>query len=413
MVTVDAFRGIRYNPKKVSSLESVVAPPYDVISPKEQIELYERSVYNVVRLILPKGEDESRYSEAGKTFKEWIEEKVLIQDTTPCIYPYYQEFEEGGKKVIRKGFIARVKLEDFSTQNILPHEKTFPKHKQDRLKLILACRANLSPVFAVYSDPEGILERAIDEAISSEKPIADLSNSEGVKNKLWSVSDKSIIEWVKNYMKSRRLLIADGHHRYETALEYRNLRRKESNLVSEENPYEYVMMYISRAEGEGLIIKPTHRVVKRLRIDINELLKRLTESFKVEKIPLCEYSTLNLKPQEFALLTGNSDSVFKFSVKEPLPFRYKNLGVMLLHTLVFGKIISEEESEILYTKSIEEVVSLVKSGQYELGIVLAPISAPDVFEVAMAGEKMPHKTTYFYPKLLSGLVFNPLWETHP
>jgi uncharacterized protein (DUF1015 family) len=406
MVMVNPFYGVRYNPNKIKDFSSVLAPPYDVISPSEQNELYEKSPYNVIRLILPKGEGDEKYARASKTFRRWMGEELLIRDEEPCIYPYYQEFEEDGKTVTRKGFIAVVRLEDFSSKRILPHERTFPKHKQDRLKLTIACRANLSPVFAIYSDPDGLVQRSIEERLP-EKPIIDAVGGDGVKSRLWKVSHGDLISEIKSQMTSRNLLIADGHHRYETALEYRDIQRKRFGMDSEDKPYEYVMMYLCRGEDEGLLIKPTHRVVRSLgHLDIEVFFKKLGERFNLEKVSFNK-GVLPLGPREFAVLTGDSDTVFKASLKEPLPVSYRNLGVMLLHNLVFNEIIKEEEAEILYTKSLKEAIGLVRDG-YKLAFILPSISALDIFEVSMANEKMPHKTTYFYPKLLSGLVFHLL-----
>jgi uncharacterized protein (DUF1015 family) len=407
MVMVSAFRGVRYNSDKIEDLSSVLAPPYDVISPDEQNKLYEKSPHNVIRLILSKGETDEKYIQANETFTKWIGEEVLIQDSEPCIYPYYQEFEEGGKTLTRKGFIAAVRLEDFSSKKILPHERTFPKYKLDRLKLTTACKANLSPVFAIYSDPEGSLQRSIEQKLYH-MPIVEAIGTDGVKSRLWRVSDSGLISEIKSYMLNRNLLIADGHHRYETALEYRDIQRKKSGTNSGNMPYEYVLMYLCRGEDEGLVIKPTHRVVKNLgNLQVEDFLKKLSEKFNAKKVSFNE-GIWALSPREFAVFTGDSDFVFKVFLKQPLPISYNNLGVMLLHKLVFGEILSEDEAQLLYTKSLDEVTNLVRSGEYKLGFILPTLSALDIFEVSMANEKMPHKTTYFYPKLLSGLIFHLL-----
>lgn len=406
MVMVAPFRGVRYNPEKIGALDSVLAPPYDVINSEEQNALYEKSPYNVIRIILSKVEGDEKYVQAAETSRKWAKEGILIRDSEPCIYPYYQEFEENGRKITRKGFISAVRLEDFLSKRILPHERTFSGPKLDRLKLTSACNANLSPVFAIYSDPEGNLERAIEEKLS--EPLIDAVGGDGARNRLWRISDDDLISKIKSAMLERSLLIADGHHRYETALEFRNIQRKKFGTGSGNEPYEYVMMYLSRAESEGLIIKPTHRVVKNLgSIGIEEFLEKLKGRFNVEKISSEGISALS--HQEFAVLI--KDSIFKASLKEPgsrSPVHYKNLAVILLHTLVFDGVIDEEEARIFYTKSLEEVFSLVKSGEYKLGFILPPLRAVDVFEFVSSGEKMPHKTTYFYPKLLSGLVFHLL-----
>ncbi len=408
MAVVTGFQGFRYNPEKIENLSKVLAPPYDVISPEEQEELYGVSPYNVVRLILSKCEGEQKYVKAGATFRDWIADQVLIQEAEPSIYPYHQQFDLDGKKIIRRGFIATVRIEDFSSKIILPHERTFPKPKMDRLKLTLACKANLSPVFSIYSDPEGSIEKAIGENIEDE-PLIDSLYRDGVRNKLWKISDRDIISKIKTTMSDSNLLIADGHHRYETALEYRNQQRNNSGTGSGERPYEYVMMYLARAEDDGLLINPTHRVLKNLgSLDLKDFIQKIGERFNIKRIDFRE-AVSSLGSREFLILSKDTRNVIKVSPKDLYPESFKNLAVMLLHNVVLKEIITEEKSEILYTKSIKEVSELVKSGQYILGFILPPLTASDIFEVVLADEKLPHKTTYFYPKTLSGLVFNPLW----
>jgi uncharacterized protein (DUF1015 family) len=408
MAVVTGFRGFRYNPEKIENLSKVLAPPYDVISPEEQEELYGVSPYNVVRLILSRCEGEQKYIKAGQTFRDWIADQVLIQEAEPTIYPYHQEFDLDGKKIRRRGFIATVGIEDFSSKIILPHERTFPKPKMDRLKLTLACKANLSPVFSIYSDPEGSIEKAIDEHIDDE-PLIDSRYKDGVRNKLWKISDRNLISEIKTTMSDFNLLIADGHHRYETALEYRNLQKNDLGTGSGERPYEYVMMYLARAEDDGLLINPTHRVLRNLdSLDLKGFIQKIGERFNIERIQSKEAASA-LDSGEFVILSKDAENAIKVSPKELYPESFKNLAVMLLHNVVLKEIITEEKSEILYTKSIKEVSELVKSGQYILGVILPPLTALDIFEVVLADEKLPHKTTYFYPKILSGLVFNPLW----
>ncbi|MFI5324133.1 MAG: DUF1015 domain-containing protein [Thermodesulfobacteriota bacterium] len=407
MPEVRGFKGIRYNPDKIKDFGSVLAPPYDVISPREQEEFHESNPLNVIRLILPKGEGDIKYDRAAKSFRDWFLENILIQDPEPSIYPYYQEFEDNGKKFTRKGFIARVKLEDFSTKKILPHERTFPKHKLDRLKLNTACRSNMSPVFSVYSDPDGDIEKLIDEKLP-EKPVFDISYRDGIKNRLWKISDASVISYITDKMTDMSFLIADGHHRYETALEYRNLERAKKDGAGEE-PFDFVMMYISRAEGEGLIINPTHRVIKNLgTYTVDGFLERLREEFKVGKMPV-QAGISDIGYKEFTIVTKDPESTYRVSSPKTAQPDYANLGVMLLHNIVFNKILNEEESGIFYTKYLDEALELMRHGDYELAFILPELRANDIFEVVLAGERMPHKTTYFYPKILSGLTFNPLW----
>ena len=406
MVLVKGFRGIRYNKDRIGDFSKIIAPPYDVIDEKQQDELYERDPLNVVRLILAKGEGEKRYSDASKTFSEWLKQSVLIHDSEPCIYPYYQEFEFEGKKFRRKGLIAAVKISDFEEKAVLPHERTFKKHKEDRLKLTDACRANLSQVFTVYSDKEGNIEKLVDENLGD--PVVDVYNDDDVRNTLWKISDKEILNKVTELFRDKTLLIADGHHRYETAINYRNKRREEEGDPSGEKPYDYVMMYISRGEGEGLVINPTHRVVKTPgKLGAELLRKKLEEYFNIKEIPLNSCSELAYN--QIAVVLEDSENQWLLEPKEKFEKKYNNMAVMILHNIIFRDIISEQEAGIHYTKFREEVFELVKNGDYKLGFLLPKLKSEDIFDVVLDGTKMPHKTTYFYPKTLSGLVFNPLW----
>lgn len=405
MATIKGFKGIRYNPDKVGDLGKVIAPPYDVIDQQEQEVLYQLSQYNVIRLILAKGHEDDRYKNAGATFKEWLSDSVLIQEDLPCIYPYYQEFEAGGEFFTRKGFVATVKIEDFASKKIFPHEQTFRKHKEDRLKLTTACNANMSQVFSVYPDQSGEVEKLIDEAI--DKPIMNTVTKDGVNNKLWKIADQSVINEISLKLMDKNLLIADGHHRYETAINFRNEQRSLNGKNQEEKPFDHVMMYLSRSEGAGLIINPTHRVVKKIGLPEDKLLQRVEKYFDIRQLE--EDKICELAFDQIAVVLSSVGSSYMLSPKLIYTKHYKNLSVMQLHNLIFKEIINEENAEVLYTKSEDELYDLVKNREYEAGFLLPKIKASDIFEVVLDGEKMPHKTTYFYPKILSGMVFNPLW----
>ncbi|MCK5709323.1 MAG: DUF1015 domain-containing protein, partial [Deltaproteobacteria bacterium] len=302
---------------------------------------------------------------------------------------------------------AAVKIEDFSTKKILPHERTFPKHKSDTLKLNIACKANMSPVFSVYSDPEIAIEKLLDEKLKG-KPIFDITNEDGVRNRLWKVSDPDTISFIGNHLEDKSLLIADGHHRYETAIEYRNIQRELNGGVSQDRPYEYVMMFLSNAEDEGLIINPTYRVVKNMgNLDLESFLNMLGEEFNIEKMPYKE-GLSDIGYEEFTILTKDPEFVYRASLKTNKTESPNNLAVTLLHNNVFNKIIDEESAGILYTKHLDEAVQLVRNGEYEIAFILPELRARDIFDVVLTGDRMPQKTTYFYPKILSGLVFNPL-----
>jgi len=408
MPNIIGFRGIRYNPQKIGNLFKVLAPPYDVINKEEQAKLYEDSPYNVIRLILSKCKSEEKYTKAGNTFRNWLDNEILVRDNEPSIYPYYQEFEFNGNSLKRKGLIAAVRLEDFNTKRIIPHERTFPKPKLDRLKLTIACRANLSPVFSIFSDPEGIIDKAIEDRLPK-APLLEGVYRNGVKNLLWKISDEGLISAINKLLSDRAFLIADGHHRYETALEYRNIQRDLSNVGSAIEPYEFVMMYLCRAEDGGLVINPTHRVIKNMgNLETRDFFKALSSRFDIEEKPIDE-ALEALEYNKFAVINNESKEVFVVSPKNQSKDDKMELGVRNLHGKVFGEIIDEEKSEIFYTKSIEEVITLVRSGEYKLGFILPPLRSTDLLELVLRDEKLPHKTTYFYPKVLSGLVFHQLF----
>ena len=405
MAKIRAFKGIRYN-NKINDFSKILAPPYDVINEKQQQEYYDMDPNNVIRLILAKGQGNERYNNASETFKNWLEENILIQDDKPSIYPYYQEFEFEGNKFNRKGFITTVKVEDFDTKTVLPHEQTFKKHKEDRLRLTNACNSNMSQVFSVYSDEEGSVEKLIDENLSD--PIIDVISNEGIRNTYWKISDEDIISKIQQLLANKSLLIADGHHRYETSINFRNQQREKFGESSGDQPYDYVMMYLSRGEGEGLIINPTHRIVKNTGFDtIDDLLLELEEQFSVEKISI--ENAINLKSNQISLITDDPQHTYKLTPKAKADKNYENLAVMVLHKQIFGKIINEETAGIKFSKYEDETIDDVQNGEFKLGFLLPKLNASDIFDVVLDDVKMPHKTTYFYPKILSGLVFNPLW----
>ncbi len=406
MVMVKGFRGIRYNPNEIESFDDVLAPPYDVISPTQQDDFYDKDPLNVIRLVLAKGEGDSRYESAAATYNEWQESGVLLRDQGECIYPYYQEFEENGTKILRKGFIAVVKIEDFSTKQILPHELTFPKHKRDRLKLTTACNSNMSPIFCVYSDPNGSLESEIDKNL--EDPVIDSTGSDGIRNRMWAIDDQDIINQIKTQMADKTLLIADGHHRYETALEYKSVTRSNGDQ-NDDRPADYVMTFLSRAEDKGLIINPTHRVIKNMGdYTLESLLQKLSADFDIVEMGFSE-GISDIGRNEISIISRDQSKSHRLRPKQLSGVSYENMGVMQLHSKVLNKVLDEESSGVVYTKYLDEALDLVANRGYELGFLLSSLDANDIFEVVMDDKRMPHKTTYFYPKILSGLVFNPLW----
>ncbi|MFQ5736132.1 MAG: DUF1015 domain-containing protein [Thermodesulfobacteriota bacterium] len=445
MAEIVPFRGVLYNSGKVGELRGVMAPPYDVISPGKQDELYTRHPNNIVRLILGKSgpedtEESNRYSRAAADLKEWMDSGVLTKDQRPAIYYYKQTFSlPGGGKQTRKGFIARSRLEEFG-KGIRPHEKTLSGPKADRLKLMQACKVNLSCIFSLYSSPRLEINTALDNATAGLEPIIDVVDDDGIENILWRVDDPEIIALVTESMKSKALFIADGHHRYETALNYRNMmREREANPTGDE-PYNYVMMYFSNMDDEGMTIWPTHRVIHSLKdFDGAAFLAECGRYFDIEEFPCAgadeagararflerlvsvgeEKTSLGLHVKGvdvYYLLTIKSKDVMDEVFGDTIPEVFKGLDVTVLHSLVFSRILGltqeaqERQENLIYVKSSAEALSAMKDEKNQLVFLLNATKIEQVKAVAEAGFVMPQKSTYFYPKLLSGLVINQFGE---
>ena len=403
MAEIEPFRGIRYSKEAVEDFSKVIAPPYDVISPQQREELFAKNPFNAVRIELPEGEGKQRYQNANEIYSKWLRDKVLIRDDEPSIYPYYQDFEFEGQRYTRKGFIANLKVEDFDKRIVLPHEQTFRKHKEDRLALTVACNSNLSQIFCVYPDASGEVEEDVDKNIG--EPLVDVIFEEGIRNTLWKISDPKIIERVKSRLADRSILIADGHHRYETSINFRDLKRRETGGNSGQMPWDYVMTYLSRGEGQGLIINPTHRIARKVG---DNLIDNLREDFEVERIAL--ERSLDLGPDQISVVTKDPERTFRLTPKTKREKDYENLAVITLHSQVFRALVEEDKAGVRYSKFPEEVFENVHNGEFEAGFLLPKLKSEDIFKVVLDGTKMPHKTTYFYPKILSGLIFNPLWR---
>ncbi|MBI5809907.1 MAG: DUF1015 domain-containing protein, partial [Deltaproteobacteria bacterium] len=289
MAEIMPFKGVLYNADKVGSLKKVMAPPYDVISPKMQDELYARHPNNIVRIILSKAAPDDapgsdKYSRAASDLKDWVLNGVLVKDVHPSIYYYIQRYAlKDGSKIKRKGFISLVRLAELGV-GIHAHEQTLSGPKADRLRLMQACNANLSPIFSLYSDPRLYVNRLLDAAADKGRPVVDVEDDNGVENIIWRVDDADIIREVSALMAGKALFIADGHHRYETALNYRNLMREKNPHPTGLEPYNYVMMYFSNMDSEGMTIWPTHRVIHGLAgFDGDNLLKECARYFDMQE----------------------------------------------------------------------------------------------------------------------------------
>jgi uncharacterized protein (DUF1015 family) len=433
MPNIEPFRGVLYNPKNIK-ISKVVAPPYDVIPPDMQNALYREDKHNIIRIILGKEEIgdsdlNNKYTRAAQFFNNWLKEKVLVQDETPAVYIYSQEYLQGGRKKIGWGFLARMEIEDPKKNRVLPHENTFAKPKQDRLNLIRQVKANLSPVFTLFEDDHGKIERLL-KNIFRKKPLFDVKK-DGVRNKFWRVDDKEIIKKIAAGMRDKDIFIADGHHRFEVARMYREEMQNKAQSPkpkaqsSGKAGYNYVMMYFAPLDEKGLTILATHRLLKGIDIDVDELLGKLKEYFDIKTVKDEKQLFKKMSPAKkneyvfgvcfknrpFYLLKLKKGIDIDNVIKDNRSKEWKRLDVSILHGIIFDNImdlqdkISHEEG-VVYTRDPNYAISEVKKGNCTAVFFLNPTKVDQVRDIAKIGDKMPHKSTYFYPKLLSGLVIN-------
>jgi uncharacterized protein (DUF1015 family) len=422
---IEPFRALMYNRQVTGDPARVVAPPYDLIGAARQNQLYERSPYNIVRLEL--GREADRYAAAKKTLEDWMAARVVERSARPAIFQYTQSFDVEGRLLHRTGFIARVRLEEFDRGRIVPHEKTFPAAKEDRLRLLTALQINTSSIFGLYSGAHRELER-LREQIAAREPLIDLVDDLGIRNELRPIEADDEIAIVQRELEAPRILIADGHHRYETALNYRRGRRHE-NASIEPAPYDYTMMTLVACDDPGLVILPTHRVVKSLPANaIASFVQRAREVFDVKEIAHRDEFRARLNDSgtgaigvalrenpNYLILRLRDDIAMKAAMPDAPP-EVRRLDVSVLHALVFDGIFGLRADEIRkggnieYTIEIGGALGAVANGQADGAFLMNPPSIKDVERVSDAGATMPEKSTYFHPKLLTGLVMNPLFD---
>ena len=427
MIEVIPFNGLLYNLEIVGSLDEVTAPPYDVISPDQQEALYQKNPHNVVRLIFGKKSDQdsdtdNRYTRSAKVFEGWINEGVLKRDDEPGLYLYSQEYEFEGERFCRVGFFALVKIEDFSVGNICPHEFTLAKAKTDRTKLLNACHANFSPIFGLYSDPEGKIDSFLHEGVKS-KPLSVIDDSK-VVHKLWRLSNSESNKKICDLIRDKKIYIADGHHRYETALAF-SKDNKDKVIGSM-----HVMMFLTNMDSDSMSIFPIHRVVKSpTPFDFAKFLERVTEYFDVipwstevsgaeiksrlqeygkDRITFCAYMG---KERTYTLIAHDPKNILPLLDKSE-PKDLQVLDVMQLHAIIFREILGIDTRDtagqqyVSYKVNSEEAMAMVDVGDYDVAFFINPTQIDEVRRLAGMGIRLPQKATFFYPKLLSGLVIN-------
>jgi uncharacterized protein (DUF1015 family) len=415
MADVQPLRALHYDLANVGPLGDLAAPPYDVIDPTQRAELAARSPYNVVEIDLPNGDDP--YAHAAELFEQWQREGVLVRDDEPAMWVLEQRYHgPDGAERTRRGFFARVRIEEYGPGRIRPHERTHPGPKEDRLRLTRATRANLSPIFALYSDPAGAAYRAL-SAATTQEPWGELTDADGTHHSVWRCADPEAIATARRTLEAAELLIADGHHRYETARAY-------AEEVGGEGDHRYVLMCLVALEDPGLTIFPTHRLVGGLDEQRRSALAEAIErDFASEPVPLEQVAPpAGAGPLELGYLddTGASarlrlrDQAIADTALADMPAPYRTLDTGVLEALLLKGALALSDDDVShlrnfgYARDAAEAARLVESGSFDAAFLMRPTPVEQVREIAAAGVNMPPKSTYFFPKLPTGLVFNLL-----
>jgi uncharacterized protein (DUF1015 family) len=433
MADIRAFRGVRYDLGRVGALSDVVAPPYDVIDPALQRALYDRSPYNVIRLILNKEQptdtaSDNRYTRAANTLRAWQADDVLRTDSARSLYVYHQDFSVEGKTYTRRGFLARVRLEPLGSGRIYAHEETMPGPKADRLRLFHATAMNLSPVFGLYPEADDAVMKRLDAATARALPL-QATDHLGVVSKLWPASDQQVVSAVTGLLGPKPVFIADGHHRYETGLRYLQEKRESGKVRDDEAAANFMLMMLVSMSDPGLAILPTHRLVSGIPpLRADRLAAILQPHFKVERVGEGDRGARDAwelieadGTQELLGLDTVADGVWQTArlLKADAMARlaqdhspaWRGLAVSVLHVLVLDHLLApalQAKPECRYVHLVDEVTTATSAKQCQLAVLVPPATMHHVEQIAGNLEKMPPKSTYFYPKLLSGLVFNPL-----
>jgi uncharacterized protein (DUF1015 family) len=439
MAEVTPFRGVLYNQDIIGNMADVVTPPYDVISPREQEAFYSRHPNNVIRLILGMAQpgDSGKsdiHLRAGEYFDQWIRDHVLLQDSKPAFYLTSVDFRVADASVTRYGVIGRVRLEPFDKGVVLPHERTFSKVKSERLHLMQACHANFSPIFGLYPDGNGVLLK-LRETADSQAPDMEMTDHSGLCHRLWRITDGRIQQYVTHSLNDQPIYIADGHHRYETALNYRDWVRENTPGFDAEHPANFVMMSLSSLKDPGMVIFPAHRLISDVSAkDADDMLAKASDHFDIQRFPVTARSDAAFSALEAAMeanLDRNAIGVYiknraalymlvlKSGVMERLfagemaePLRALDVSVLtrllMMELLGFDQARLDDATKIGYATTVPDAVEAVRKDRADMAFILNPTRIDQVQRVAEKGLIMPRKSTYFYPKVGSGLVFNLL-----
>lgn len=440
MAEIIPFKGILYNPEKINDFAKVITPPFDVISKKDQQKFYESHPNNIIRLILGKSgqkdtSQNNRYTRAADQFNNWLSDGIITQDAKPAFYLTAIDFSFENKKVTRYGLIALIRLEPFEKGVVLPHEKTFSGVRSERLELMKACRANLSSIYSLYADRNHVFDLLKEAALNNE-PDMNFTDESGILHRLWRITDENLHRHVFDSMKGSKIFIADGHHRYETALKYREYLSENDPDFNEDHPANYVMMYLCSMEDPGLVILPAHRMLREVdEPRLNTSIEKAENYFDIKTISFKEETFEKAREKfisglksdvskniigifvksrrEFYLLTLKPNAMEqKFGNEIPESLKY--IDVTVLTRLIFMEILGfdrarlDNENIIGYSSIAEEAIKKVNAGKYDIAFILNPTRIEQVRRVAEEGLIMPRKATYFYPKVIVGQVLNKL-----
>jgi uncharacterized protein (DUF1015 family) len=441
MLEIAPLKGLLYNQKLIHNMDEVITPPFDVISPEEQEMFYARHPYNMIRLILGRShpsdnEHNNWHSRAAEILRTWQREEVLVRDSKPAFYDYEIDYQDSPHEVrTRRGFICLVRLQDFSHGSVLPHERTYEGTKSERLQLMKACSANLSQVFALYPDPAQEVSHCLGQG-RDERPVFDFTDSTGIHHRMWRVSQKEVIRKVTESMNEKVTFIADGHHRYETALNYQRFMQQKYPARGERASFNYVLMYLANMHQEGLSILPTHRLFTHLpQFEMETFLARVADHFEVFSFPFTSsnrhtvqgeflkslhepgnHQVIGLcasRCEEFVLLQLRK-GVNHHIWQEQLPVPLQKLDVVVLTELILKRLLSvdqtllNDETKIKYRHDAAEAIEEVQNKRFQVAFLLNHTKIEQLREVAASGLFMPHKSTYFYPKVIDGSVLNLL-----
>ena len=406
------FRALRYAESRVGSLGAVLAPPYDVIGPEEARELRARHEKNAVRVTLPEGETPERYAEAARTLEGWIDEGTLVRDAEPMIYIHRHRFIQDGAERARTGIWALIRLVPFEAGIVLPHERTMKGPKADRLALMTACRAQLSPIFFICSDPHGRFAELVSE-LSADQPWQNAEFPTGTEHEIWRVADPEILAELSGALADQVFLIADGHHRYETALAYRDRLIEAGAPKSGAGGHNYLLAYVVSERDDGLSLEPTHRVMVGNGADWEAAVEAADDRFRVRRVSEAELGDVG------RLLEGHAESAsFVLVVRglegawllEPARGGETDIPSVALHEYFLDRVsgwsAEEPEAGLRFERQAEQAVREVRSGRAAAAALLAPSRVAQIREAARAGRRLPPKTTYFQPKVPTGIAFH-------